>query len=115
MRASCCLLCASAASADDFAASRSLETTRRDFSAANEECFILVRKPIAVFSVARHFSVSSWLEVSEKSDTRGTKVAWYASHCESSFTLALTYFKGLRFIFGEGKRGLGLPHRSNHR
>lgn len=80
MRASCCLLCASAASADDFAASRSLETTSRDFSAATEECFILVRKLIAVFSVARHFSVSSWLEVSEKSDTRGTNVAWYASH-----------------------------------
>lgn len=75
MSASCCRLCASAASADDFAASRSFETTWRDFSAATEECFILVRKLIAVLRVARQFSVSSWLEVSENRDTRGTKVA----------------------------------------
>ena len=48
-----------------------------------EKCFIRVRKLIAVLRVARHFSVSSWLDVSENSDTRGTKVAWYASHCKT--------------------------------
>jgi hypothetical protein len=39
-----------------------------------------VKKSSAILTCPRHFSVSSSDELFEKSETRGMKAAWYASH-----------------------------------
>jgi hypothetical protein len=61
--------------AADLAAFSSLETTSPDFLAATENSSIREKKEMAVMTSLRHFSVSSDLEKSENSDTRGINAA----------------------------------------